>query len=111
VSERAFAAVHNLRMTRRRRPHPRGRGHSAADFVLLQTTLPPYRDAFVQHLLERSPAAQVWVGDEYFDPTIKLSTYIAAVGGSTTGSFSADGLSGSVGRSPPLGCPPLLSWN
>jgi glycosyltransferase involved in cell wall biosynthesis len=44
---------------------------------LLQTTVPVYRDAFIRHLLAESPASTVWAGDEYFDPSVRISSYAA----------------------------------
>jgi glycosyltransferase involved in cell wall biosynthesis len=66
-------------MTARHSPRRRGkpRDQGATDVALLQTTVPPYRDAFVRRLLEQSPTTVVWAGTEYFDPGIRLSPYSA----------------------------------
>jgi glycosyltransferase involved in cell wall biosynthesis len=54
------------------RPRPR--------LALVQTTMPSYRDGFVQELTKQAPGIEIWVGQEHFDPTVQLSQYIASVG-------------------------------
>jgi glycosyltransferase involved in cell wall biosynthesis len=53
--------------------------HSEVGAVLLQTTMAQYRDVFVQKLLETRPSLAIYAGEEYFDPTIRLSKSIAPV--------------------------------
>jgi glycosyltransferase involved in cell wall biosynthesis len=65
-------------MTPLRLGQRRDRANGAAEFALLQTTVPAYRDAFVRHLLAESPTSVVWAGDDYFDPSIRLSSYVAS---------------------------------
>ena len=64
-----------------RTPGASGDGHGRGSLrsALLQTTVPAYRDRFVQRLLEESPSFDVWAGDEYFDPSIRLSPRAARV--------------------------------
>jgi glycosyltransferase involved in cell wall biosynthesis len=45
--------------------------------VLLQTTMAAYRDGFVRELIARAPDVNIWAGQEYFDPTTRLSAYIS----------------------------------
>jgi glycosyltransferase involved in cell wall biosynthesis len=54
----------------------RGEGRGAP-LALIQTTVPAYRDAFIRHLLEQSSRTLICAGDDYFDPTIRLSPFAA----------------------------------